>query len=447
VRAFFLTYLIAAAAPARTTLLADPDDRSPQAVLMQVALLAHDPELQDPWSDGKTQAEASESLAKARRVLKQARDQYESLEPEACLKLAGEAQESLATVAQWVPATSDLIRALALEAAAHLLLGNSGQAAHSLGRLVALAPEYEPEAGLFNPDMAQFLQRQFDKGRRRARTKVRVTTVPEGAAVYFDDRFVGLSPATVDSAVPGDHYVRAHLPGHRAAGERVKVEGDATRLQVALVPAEMDKSLLTKALAALRQGALAPELATAPTGGRVLVLATDSVSLTLLVLDGATRSLQRVQQLPRDQEDAGVLLQQLLLPGTEPMLASQEVAPAASVAVQAPSRLPPLAWASGIAGGVFLLGGGTFGLLAQLAENEHRTMRPVLSIVDSTLPHQLDAQAMEDRARGFAVVADIFYAAAVVATVTGVGCYLWCSPDAASDVRLEPAGMGLRLRF
>ena len=57
---------------------------------------------------------------------------------------------------------------------------------------------------------------------------MRVTSVPEGARIYVDDRYEGKAPLSLAGLKPGDYVVRAELDGHGTQTRTVTLENGAS---------------------------------------------------------------------------------------------------------------------------------------------------------------------------------------------------------------------------
>jgi hypothetical protein len=58
-------------------------------------------------------------------------------------------------------------------------------------------------------------------------TRLRVVSLPEGARVYVDDEFRGTAPMDFETLDPGEHRVRAELPGHEISGRTIRLVANA----------------------------------------------------------------------------------------------------------------------------------------------------------------------------------------------------------------------------
>ncbi len=83
----------------------------------------------------------------------------------------------------------------------------------------------------------------YERVRRRATglppSDLRVLSAPDGASVYIDGKFVGVTPAVVPVPLPGTHLLRIDLDGYIRAGQDVEVlPGPTEEIDITLRPAE-----------------------------------------------------------------------------------------------------------------------------------------------------------------------------------------------------------------
>ncbi len=132
----------------------------------------------------------------------------------------------------------ELADAMMLLAVAHTQKGLRSKANGDLIRLLTWRPDYQPE-GI---DVPAALLAQIDEARRAVgklrRGEVLVQSEPPGAQVFFDGRYVGVTPIKVADQVVGDHYVVLRKLGYKKGLRIAGVEGKPTTVQARLVSSE-----------------------------------------------------------------------------------------------------------------------------------------------------------------------------------------------------------------
>lgn len=64
---------------------------------------------------------------------------------------------------------------------------------------------------------------------------LRITSEPEGASIYIDERYIGLTPGQIDELIPGSHTVRLIKPGYEEYTTSIFLtEGEETLIEARL---------------------------------------------------------------------------------------------------------------------------------------------------------------------------------------------------------------------
>jgi hypothetical protein len=99
----------------------------------------------------------------------------------------------------------------------------------------------QPKASLNARGVSDATRDLYERVRRRATglppSDLRVLSEPDGASVYIDGRFVGVTPAVVPVALPGTHLLRVDRDGYIRQGVDVEVlPGPTEEVQFVLKP-------------------------------------------------------------------------------------------------------------------------------------------------------------------------------------------------------------------
>jgi hypothetical protein len=204
-----------------------------------------------PRTAGLDQAEADAARLRdrARAAVQRTRALYFEAKPE---EAATTAQALLAEAAEplaYAGAGAEL-RDLHFWLAVSLAKLGRAEAARQAFERAADLGLTPPEPGLLPPEVASALAAGLEAAARRPRGRLKVLSVPAGAAITVDGKPFGRAP--VEQVVPaGEHYVAATRFGSQPTVRKVRVAGDApTLLEIALEPAT--PSILGRQLAALR---------------------------------------------------------------------------------------------------------------------------------------------------------------------------------------------------
>lgn len=195
-------------------------------------------------------------------AIETARRSYRDLDFEGSLASVAEAIERLTPEARDESDIDRLHQLHLLSAMNELALGRADAARVAIGDALALRPETQLDEGRFPPDV-RALHEEI-RATLGARGEIEVDTVPEGARLLLDGRFVGNGPLGVEAS-RGHHHLRCESLGfaeRRLRAEwsdvtrRIRIEldalhGDALIEQLAQASGADLRSLPPAALAAL----------------------------------------------------------------------------------------------------------------------------------------------------------------------------------------------------
>jgi hypothetical protein len=192
----------------------------------------------------RLRAAARAAAAEARRLYYDARPDEAAARAEATLAESGERLAYAGAVAE--------LRELYFWLAGSLAkAGRPAEAQRAFARAADLGVTL-PEPGLMPPEVVAALEAGLKAAASRARARLRVLSLPRGAALTVDGRPAGRAPATLTLPV-GEHFVAAERFGAHAAVRKVVLGGaPEVVLEVALEPASV--AALGRQLAQLRSG-------------------------------------------------------------------------------------------------------------------------------------------------------------------------------------------------
>jgi hypothetical protein len=108
------------------------------------------------------------------------------------------------------------------------------EAATTFDEFFVLAPNFRPVRGSFEGEVAKAFEAAAARSRKAPTPTLRIASEPANAAIYLDDRFVGVAPIHGLELPVGRHHLRAELPGHRWRLEELALALDGGAASVKL---------------------------------------------------------------------------------------------------------------------------------------------------------------------------------------------------------------------
>lgn len=220
-----------------------PDVRTDAALAQQEARLAIDRSKRlhlgdltavlDPTGDPEVRAAERDADAAFRKGFVALSN--ESFEP-ALQSFAHSARRRMDAAAR-MKDLDKLVRVMQYAGAAAVRSGDYRQGVRWFHRASVLAPE----AALDARGVSSATRDLYERVRRRATglppADMRVLSEPNGASVYLDGRFVGVTPAVVAVPLPGTHVLQVDRDGYMREGRDVEVlPGPTEEVRVTLRP-------------------------------------------------------------------------------------------------------------------------------------------------------------------------------------------------------------------
>jgi hypothetical protein len=226
-----------------------PDRAALEALTARHGRAVFDDDTPRTPGEDPAEAQAGRLRSRARAVALQVRALYYEARPEDAAAMAQGALADTAEPLAYARAITEL-RELHFWLAVSLAKASrpvEAQRAFERAADLGIAP---PEPGLLPPEVTAALEAGLKAAAARPRGRLRVHTMPSGAAVIVDGRAAGRAPLALDLAV-GEHYVAAERFGSHPAVRKVHVAtAPETLLEVGLEPASVTE--LGRQIAALR---------------------------------------------------------------------------------------------------------------------------------------------------------------------------------------------------
>jgi hypothetical protein len=161
-------------------------------------------------------------IASARKLLEEAQQAMLELDTAVAIKKYAQAVEGLETVLPFIQ-KNELADAMMGLAVAHLSAGERKAGKQVLLRLLTwregITYDTEKLPGRYL-DVFEEAKRELHK---RPRGSLEIRSNPDGAQAYVDGKFVGVTPATAEGLVVGDHYITLKKEGYQKALLRATV--------------------------------------------------------------------------------------------------------------------------------------------------------------------------------------------------------------------------------
>ncbi|MBI5478585.1 MAG: PEGA domain-containing protein [Deltaproteobacteria bacterium] len=164
----------------------------------------------------------SELISTARKLLAEGTQAMLELDTPNAVKKLGQAVEALEQVLPFIQ-KNELAEAMMSLAVAHLAAGDRKQGKAALQRLLTWRETLAYDTEKYPPKYLEAFEEAKKEVKRRPRGSIEVRSEPEGAQAYVNGKFVGVTPATAEGLVVGDHYVTLKKEGFQKLLLRVHV--------------------------------------------------------------------------------------------------------------------------------------------------------------------------------------------------------------------------------
>jgi hypothetical protein len=196
------------------------------------------------------------AFASAEELLQSAQKDYESLNMDSARQKLNTALKNYENYAAYVDNFESVSRVLVLLGAVALLDNKPKKANVFFQQAATLQPNIEPDPRLLNPNMRRNFAESMRHAAVQATTTLRVDSQPQGAQVFVDNVFMGITPLVSHTLKSGYHFIRIEHAAWRPAGVATTLPlGEETSIKVPLhrCPAEPTfTALYKKALAHLK---------------------------------------------------------------------------------------------------------------------------------------------------------------------------------------------------
>ena len=123
------------------------------------------------------------------------------------------------------------------------------EATERVGEVVRSFPDKELSLARYGPELVKLYRRVRREMNQQPRGTLSVKTTPPGCLLFVNERYVGLSPITVEGLHQGRYRVYAQLGQARGRVHRVNVTGQGAQLSINF---ELDHVLVTEPLVGFR---------------------------------------------------------------------------------------------------------------------------------------------------------------------------------------------------
>ncbi len=205
----------------------------------------------------ESRAAYRKQMAKARKLIKDAKTALTNMEVEKGVKVLQQAigirEQYFHLLARKKGAKNKHAWLLGDLAMAHFMAGDEDNARQSLLQAFALYPKMEFDAKRFPPQMKRTFDESSFLADEMGTGNAQVTTDPPGCEVRANGAFVGFSPQVVRGMTAGRNLISLARTGYRTQTFPVKVEGGADIAQVTVELTALPGKPASKLKAALME--------------------------------------------------------------------------------------------------------------------------------------------------------------------------------------------------
>jgi hypothetical protein len=156
----------------------------------------------------------SELISTARKLLTEGTQAMLELDTPNAVKKLAQAVESLEQVLPFIQ-KNELAEAMMSLAVAHLAAGDRKPGKATLLRLLTWRESLAYDTEKYPPKYLEAFEEAKREIKKRPRGSIEVRSDPDGAQAYINGKFVGVTPATAEGLVVGDHYVTLKKEGYK----------------------------------------------------------------------------------------------------------------------------------------------------------------------------------------------------------------------------------------
>ncbi len=170
-----------------------------------------------------------EAIAQARTLLDEGKNAYEQLDLDQALANFTEAVKKVEYGYGYLDRQALFLEALMYAGATQALLGEADKAVTCFERVHTLPGRKILDPNLFPPNIQEIFHTSAQTPESSQSGKLKVSSVPAGAKIYLDGRYLGGSPQTVADLPAGIHMVKALKDGFQPWGGVVKIRAARSR--------------------------------------------------------------------------------------------------------------------------------------------------------------------------------------------------------------------------
>jgi hypothetical protein len=163
----------------------------------------------------------SDIISSARGLLATGSQAMLDLDTTGAIKKLTQAVEALEQVLPFIQ-KNELAEAMMALAVAHLTAGDRKQGKAALLRLLTWRESLAYDTEKYPPKFLEVYEEAKREVKKRPRGMIEIRSEPEGAQAYVNGKYVGVTPATAEGLVIGDHYVTLKKEGYQKLLLRVK---------------------------------------------------------------------------------------------------------------------------------------------------------------------------------------------------------------------------------
>lgn len=163
--------------------------------------------------------------------------QFENMDLEAALNSMSKALSNFWKCPAYIGNGAEYLETLKLLGAIYIFNGEEKMGREMFKRALIFNPETTMNKDLFPPNIVDLFEKVRAEISSMKKGYISVTTIPQGAEVYIDGIFAGISPINRKEVIAGNHFISIEKDGYINEGGRIDIKpNDEEMFQAQLIP-------------------------------------------------------------------------------------------------------------------------------------------------------------------------------------------------------------------
>ncbi len=163
--------------------------------------------------------------------------QFENMDLDAALGSMSKALNNFWKCPAYIGNGAEYLETLKMIGAIYILTGEEKMGRNMFKSALVFNPETNINKDLFPPNVVEMFEKIKTEVSTSKKGYLSITTIPQGAEVFIDGVFVGISPVSRKEVIAGNHFVSIEKDGYINEGGRVDVKpNDEEMYQAQMIP-------------------------------------------------------------------------------------------------------------------------------------------------------------------------------------------------------------------